>query len=129
MKQNILIKFLNILFVLLLLTIQFTPISLSAEGLDNVISGGDDFLLASDGIEEKLSTDKMKNVSNTIYNILLGTGIIIAVVIATVLGVQYMTSSAEDKAQIKESMIPFIIGCVVVFGAFLIWKAFILAFK
>lgn len=129
MKQNILIKFLNIIFILFFLMMLFTPISLSAKGLDDVISGGDDFLLASNGENQKLATDKMQDVSNTVYNILLGIGIIIAVVIGTLLGVQYMTSAAEDKAQIKESMIPFIIGCIVVFGAFAIWKALILAFK
>lgn len=129
MNQNFLIKFLTIIFIFSLLIIQFIPISLSAGGLDDVISGGDDFLLASNGEAQKLATDRMQDVSNTIYNILLGTGIIIAVVVATILGIQYMTSAAEDKAQVKESMIPFIVGCVVVFGAFAIWKAFVLAFK
>ena len=33
-----------------------------------------------------------------------------------------MIGSIEEKAQVKESLIPFVIGCVVVFGAFGIWK-------
>ena len=32
------------------------------------------------------------------------------------------------QTKVKESMIPFIIGCVVVFGAFGIWKAVVLVF-
>ena len=30
--------------------------------------------------------------------------------------------SIEEKAEIKTMLIPYIIGCVVVFGAFTIWK-------
>ena len=33
-----------------------------------------------------------------------------------------MLASAEDKAQIKESMIPFIVGTIVLFSASAIWK-------
>ena len=33
-----------------------------------------------------------------------------------------MLGSIEEKAQVKEALIPFIIGCIVVFGAFGIWK-------
>ena len=98
----------------------------SAGTLSDIVSGGDDFILAAN--EQELDINDMKDMSNTIYNILLTLGIIIAVIIAMVLGIQYVTAAAEDKAQIKESMIPFIIGCIVVFGAFGIWKAIIIAF-
>ena len=33
-----------------------------------------------------------------------------------------MIASAEDKAKIKEAMIPYVLGCIVIFGAFGIWK-------
>ena len=33
-----------------------------------------------------------------------------------------MMSGAEGKAQIKELLVPYIVGCIVVFGAFAIWK-------
>ena len=36
-----------------------------------------------------------------------------------------MLGSMEEKAQIKEALIPFVIGCIVAFGAFGIWKIFI----
>ncbi len=128
MSYNILKKLFIILFIILFFIIKYTPISLCSE-LDEIISGGDSFIDASSTESVKLSTSGIKNVSDSIYNILLGLGIILAVIYATILGVQYITAAAEDKAQIKESMIPFIIGCIVVFGAFAIWKAVILAFK
>ena len=33
-----------------------------------------------------------------------------------------MLSEAEGQAKVKEMLIPFIIGCVIVFGGFGIWK-------
>ena len=33
-----------------------------------------------------------------------------------------MTDSAAEKAKTKEMLIPYIAGCIVVFGAFGIWK-------
>lgn len=45
-----------------------------------------------------------------------------AVVIAMILGIQFMVASASEKAKVKEAIIPFVVGCIVVFGAFTIWK-------
>ena len=47
---------------------------------------------------------------------------IAAVVCGIVLGIQFMISSAEGQAQIKEKLFPYITGCVIIFGAFGIWK-------
>ena len=33
-----------------------------------------------------------------------------------------MISSAEEKAEVKKMLIPYIVGCIVVFGGFGIWK-------
>ena len=57
-----------------------------------------------------------------LYNILLTIGIVLAVLGGIYLGIKFMMSSAEGKAQVKESLIPYIAGCVVIFGAFIIWK-------
>lgn len=37
-----------------------------------------------------------------------------------------MMASAEDKAKVKESLLPFVVGCVVVFGSFGIWKLLVI---
>ena len=71
-------------------------------------------------------TDEQENkliaTSNLIYNILLVIGIGVAVIVSGVLGIKFMIGSVEEKAQIKDQLIPFVIGCIVVFGAFGIWK-------
>ena len=44
-------------------------------------------------------------------------GSIAAVAVLVVLGVKYMMGSAEEKAEYKKTMIPYIIGAVLVFMA------------
>ena len=36
-----------------------------------------------------------------------------------------MIGSAEEKAKVKEAMVIFVLGCIVVFGAFGFWKVFV----
>ena len=128
MKYTILSKLCIILFLGILL-VNLNPVKIYADtdSIDDVVQGGDSFIGAAD--KEYLSRDDMKGVSNMVYNVLLSLGIGIAVIIATVLGVQYMLAGAEGKAEINKSMIPFLIGCVVVFSAFAIWKAVVLALR
>lgn len=127
MNKHIIFRF-GIL-IILILNIFNIKIYAATESIDDVISGGDSFIEAASSSGTTLDTDKMKESSNMIYNVLLSIGVIAAVIVATILGVQYMLAGAESKAQIKQSMIPFIIGCIVVFSAFGIWKAVVLAFK
>ena len=47
---------------------------------------------------------------------------IIAVVVGMILGIKYMMATSEDKAEIKQTLPAYIVACVVVFGAFAIWR-------
>lgn len=69
-----------------------------------------------------INENNMVNASSVIYNVFFSIGVVVAVIMSSVLGIKFMIGSVEEKAQIKESLVPFIIGCVVVFGAFGIWK-------
>ena len=44
-------------------------------------------------------------------------GTIVAVVILIVLGIKYMMGSAEEKAEYKKTMMPYLIGAVLIFAA------------
>lgn len=68
------------------------------------------------------SDAKTKEVVNDLYNILFPLGIVVTVIVGGVLGIKFMMASAEDKAKVKESMVPYVAGCVVIYGAFGIWK-------
>ena len=43
--------------------------------------------------------------------------VIVAVVMLTALGIRYLYASPNDRASIKDRMIPFIIGALIIFGA------------
>ncbi len=67
----------------------------------------------------------LKTFSDTIYNTLLLIGMVIAVIIGTIIGIKFMMSSVEEKAKLKEILIVYVVGCIVLVGAFSIWKIII----
>lgn len=107
--------------LIILLILSMFSIPALATGVDDMYNVGTNWLEAGNATDN-IYEGNIKKVSDTIFSILLTLGIIIAVIIATILGVKFMMGTVEEKADIKEKLIPFIIGCVVVFGAFTIWK-------
>ena len=69
-----------------------------------------------------MDSDGLKEVSSTVYNILLMVGIIAAVIVGLSIAIKIMTGSVTEKAEHKQMLIPYIAGCIIVFGAFTIWK-------
>lgn len=43
-------------------------------------------------------------------------GIIVSIVGLMVIGIKYMTGSIEEKAEYKQTMIPYVIGCIILFA-------------
>ena len=72
---------------------------------------------------------KLNSIVSDIYNILFPLGVAITVIIGGALGIKFMMASAEDKAKVKESLVPYVVGCVVIYGAFGIWKLAITIFS
>lgn len=56
------------------------------------------------------------NLGKTIVSIMQTVGIVVAVVVLLVLGIKYMMGSAEEKAEYKKTMIPYVVGAVLVFA-------------
>lgn len=63
------------------------------------------------------NTNQITNLGGNILNILQIVGIVVGAIILVVLGLKYMMGSLEEKAEYKKSMIPLIVGIVVVMGA------------
>lgn len=90
---------------------------------DEIIEEGKSFIdTGKIKSEDKIKQDNLQKMSNTLYNILLVTGILIALIVGMILGIKFIMGGIEEKAEIKTMIIPYIVGCVVVFGAFTIWK-------
>lgn len=92
--------------------------------VDTIVDSANSFI--NNGTEEKIAEQDIKNLSDSIYNILLIVGIVIAVIVGAIIGIRFMVGSIEEKAEIKQVLIPYIVGCVVVFGAFGIWKIIVI---
>ena len=74
------------------------------------------------GMAEYKENADMKDNLDMIFSILVAVGTVLALIIGAILGIKFMMSSVEDKAKIKEALIPYIIGSVAIYGAFGIWK-------
>ena len=94
----------------------------ASSSIDDMINDAKSFI--SQGIIKYANDgDKsLKNVSNTVYNILLVAGTSIAVIMGAILGIKLMASGVEQKAEVKKLLIPYVVGCIVIFGGFGIWK-------
>lgn len=99
-----LVKILNIaLIAIMLIGITTNVFALAPNqigGRDNV-SGSDDIL----------------NVGNSIVGILQTVGVVLSVVVLIIIGIKYMMGSAEEKAEYKKTMIPYIVGAALIFTA------------
>lgn len=61
------------------------------------------------------NTGNITNIGNDIIGVIQVVGTIIAVAMLLVLGVKYMMGSAEEKAANKKSMMPYLIGAILLF--------------
>lgn len=123
MNRNILIRIL-VLFILSMMLVMQTTYA-----VDDIIEAGGSFIKKGEQQQQAIQDSQIKTVSDQIYNILLAIGTVIAVIIGAILGIQFMVGSMDEKAKVKESLIPFVIGCVIIFGAFGIWKLIITILK
>ena len=100
---------------------------------EGIINSGDSFLERGEQgalvDEEAGSDEEVKETISILYNSLLTLGVIITIAVGGVIGISFMIASAEDKAKIKESMVPYVVGSILIFGAFGIWKLFITIFS
>ena len=39
-----------------------------------------------------------------------------------ILGIKLMISGIDEKAEVKKLLIPYVVGCIIIFGGFGIWK-------
>lgn len=67
--------------------------------------------------ESNVTTDNITGLGNSIIAVVRIVGVVIAVVILLILGIKYMMGSAEEKADYKKSMIPYIVGAVLIFAS------------
>lgn len=63
------------------------------------------------------SSTQVAGIGNNILGIIQVVGTIIAVGVLMVIGIKYMMGSAEEKAEYKKTMLPYLIGAIILFAA------------
>lgn len=123
MKKSI---FKNTMLIMLLFLSIFSSFNIAFatgdQSVSGIIDGGSSFIKDGEEQTSPITTDKTQELTNDLYNILFFVGLVLAVIIGMVLGMQFMIGSVEQKAKVKDALVPYIAGCIVVFGAFGIWK-------
>ena len=62
-------------------------------------------------------TEQVKTFGENIMGVINVAGVVIAVIILMILGIKYMRGSAEEKADYKKTMIPYLVGAILIFAA------------
>ncbi len=65
------------------------------------------------------------NLGQKLTSIISTIAIVIAVIVLLILGIKYMIGSASEKAEYKKTMIPYLVGAILVFGAGAIAKVIV----
>lgn len=99
--------------------------STKSYAMSEFTDSGDSFLnIGKSKYNENKPLDEgaLQKTSGEIYNILFTIGAVLAIGVGLVIGIQFITGSVDEKAKIKETLIPYVVGCLVIFSAFTIWK-------
>ena len=64
-----------------------------------------------------VDTSGISKIGNQIITIITTIGIVVSVIVLVVLGIKYMMGSAEEKAEYKKTLMPYVIGAGLVFAA------------
>ena len=108
MKKQV--KIISALLIIVTILATLSSVVLAAPDLSGKI---DEIAQGNDSV----ATDKVVNLGKTIVTIMQTIGIVVAVVVLLVLGIKYMMGSAEEKAEYKKTMIPYLVGAILIFAA------------
>ena len=116
--------------LLILCSLSLYSTTCMADGsLDDVMNNGNSFLNAGSESSTMIDQNDLKSLSNFISGVLLTIAIGVTVITGAIMGLNFITQSIEEKAKVKESMIPWVIGIIVSFGAFTIWEVAVNLFQ
>ena len=98
----------TILMIVMILTTLASVVLGTDPGtvLNNVKTGG-----------TTVNVGGLENFGRAFVSVIRVVGVIVAVVVLLVIGIQYLVGSAEQRAEYKKTMVPYIIGAILVFAS------------
>lgn len=107
----------------------YSTTCMADSSLDDIMNNGNSFLNTGSESSTMIDQNDLKSLSNFISGVLLTIAIGVTVITGAIMGLNFITQSIEEKAKVKESMVPWIIGIIVSFGAFTIWEVAVNLFQ
>lgn len=105
MKKSIKVISTLLLTIMLVASIAGTVLAVDPNTVLNGLNGNGN-----------VQTNDLTKVGNNIVTIIQVVGIVIAVIVLLVIGIKYMMGSAAEKSEYKKTMIPYIVGAVLIFA-------------
>lgn len=97
--------------------IVFLIILISIITISTFVNAGDDFLDDFTGNPGNTATKKVNNALGLALGIIQVIGMVVAIVMLLILGMKYIMSAPNDRAEIKKHAVVYIVGAVIMFGA------------
>ena len=131
MTNKVLKVMIKIILLMLIIQTVYTS-KTEALSLDGIFKAGDNFINEGKTESQKneaINYEEFRLTTNNIGSVLTTLGIVLAVIIGGILGIQIMWGSIEQQVKAKEMIMPYVVGCIVIFGAFGIWKLAVTIFS
>lgn len=64
-----------------------------------------------------VETTEVQNFGKAIVSVTRVLGVVVAVVVLLILGIKYMIGTTQERADYKKTMVPYIIGAIIIFAS------------
>ncbi len=109
-----------LLFIICLIIITSFSYT-QATSIFDIFAQSDDFVTQGENNSD-VDYAPINLASDLLFNLFFSIFLVLAIIIGVIHGIKFMTSSAEEKAEIKEGLFPYAVAIVILFGGFGIWK-------
>lgn len=129
MKKNVIIYFIIIIILILSLLIipnfsyaDDTTTDSTTTSTESESSGllGVDLGNLDDYKKDDLGTTKFAEKAGVILGVITTIGMVLSIIMLIIIGIKYMLGSVEEKADYKKTMIPYLVGAILLFSGSLI---------
>lgn len=107
-------KLISVLLMVVMICFTLSTAVSAKPDVENIIGTMDN--------ETANGADQVATIGGQIADIITTVGIVVAVIVILILGIKYMMGSASEKAEYKKTMIPYVVGAVLILGGSAIVK-------
>lgn len=110
-----------IVFILIILVSITITTKVYGFSIDKIIADAEEFL-GIGMLDSTVNEGKLQQSTKEIYGVVYSIALVIMIGVGMILGIKFIMATVEEKAKIKELLIPYVCGVIVIFGTFGIWK-------